>query len=128
MTNQTEQLRWWKRKWFKRFKNFGSVILICLIISVVFTDTIISETETSGNFFDHFLKVFFISLIVALIIWVFSKIYQFYKSKIIEKEQFLQEINERLEDLEGYEEEDFKELKEEIINIRTEINRYIDNM
>ena len=99
-----------------------SAIGVILIVSVVFTFGIIEGYERS--FFEEFPKVFIFISFVFLIIWIVCKIYNAREPEVIKRDKFIDEIDEDLENLEDYEKEDFEELKEEITNIRKEIDSF----
>jgi Na+-transporting methylmalonyl-CoA/oxaloacetate decarboxylase gamma subunit len=110
-----EKIKEWNRQLI-------SVIGTILIISVILTLGVIEGYEKS--FFEELPKVFIFISFVFLIMWIISKIYNARKPEIIKRDEFIDEIDESLENLESYEKEDFKELKEEITNIRKKIDSF----
>lgn len=110
------------KKWIKKL---GSVIIILLIVSVVFTSWVIeTEERYEKSFFKEFPKVFIFISLVFLIIWIVCRIYNAREPEIIKRDKFIDEIGEELENLEDYGKEDFEEVKEEIANIRKEIDSF----
>jgi len=114
----------------EKARNFVSAIFICFIGSLVFSVGIWGQGETNQGFFEILLNVFFVSLIVAVVVWIISLFYRLsiYKGEITERRNFIEAIQQDLENLEGYEKEDFEELKEELVRIRKETEDYLWNI
>jgi amino acid permease len=111
-----------KEKIKEWIRQLVSAIGMILVVSVMFTFGMIKEYEI--NFFEELPKVFILISFVFLIMWIISKIYNARKQKIIKRDEFVDEIDEDLENLEVYEKEDFEEIKEEIANIRKKIDSF----
>ena len=110
------------KNWIKKL---GETIIVLSIVSVVFTSWVTQPDESyEGSFFKEFPKVFIFISLAFLIIWIVCKIYNAREPEIIKRDKFIDEIGEELENLEDYEKEDFEELKEEITNIRKEIDSF----
>jgi len=110
-----EKIKEWARQ-------LVSAIGVILIVSVVFTFGIIEEYQRS--FLKEFPKVFIFISSTFFIIWIICKVYNARQPEIIKRDKLIDEIDEDLENLECYKKEDFKELKEEMINIREKIDSF----
>jgi len=111
----------------KIIKKLGGITLVILIISFVITINVMKTT--SQSFFETFPRILIITFILGGVIWFIysslSKFYQIKESEITNRDEFIREIDEDLENVECYEKEDFGALKEEITNIRQKIESFI---
>jgi len=111
-----------KEKIKECFKELISVIGVILVISAIFTFPMMAED--GRDFFKKFPKVFIFISFIFFIIWVICKLYNARQPGIVKRDKLIDEIDEDLENLECYEKEDFKELKEEMKNIREKIDSF----